>query len=103
MKRWLNLFLATLLSAGFAAGAAELAPDALVKSTADEVLQVIRTTKDKAALRAAAEQKVLPHFDFRAMTQLAVGQHWRQASPEHPGNPRGRFCPYPPWFRPLPS
>jgi phospholipid transport system substrate-binding protein len=25
---------------------------------------------------------VLPHFDFRAMTQLAVGQHWRQASPD---------------------
>jgi phospholipid transport system substrate-binding protein len=33
-------------------------------------------------LRRLAEQKVLPHFDFRAMTQLAVGQHWRQASPE---------------------
>ena len=32
-------------------------------------------------MRDLAEQKVLPHFDFRAMTQLAVGQHWRQASP----------------------
>lgn len=63
------------------AGAAELAPDALVKITADEVLSVIRTTKDKKALRDAAEKKVLPYFDFRAMTQLAVGKHWREASP----------------------
>ena len=82
MKRWLSFWCAALLSLSFGAGAAELGPDALVKSTADEVLNIIRTTKDKAALRRAAEQKVLPHFDFRAMTQLAVGQHWRQASPE---------------------
>ena len=71
-----------LVGLAFGAGAAEIAPDVLVKTTADEVLSVIRTTKDKAALRRAAEQKVLPHFDFRAMTQLAVGQHWRQATPE---------------------
>lgn len=82
LKRWVNFILAVLLIASVGAGAAEPGPDALVKATADEVLSVIRTTKDKAALRKAAEQKVLPHFDFRAMTQLAVGQHWRQASPE---------------------
>ena len=82
MKSWIKFLCAALFSASFGAGAAELTPDALVKSTADEVLSVIRTTKDKTALRKAAEQKVLPHFDFRAMTQLAVGQHWRQASPE---------------------
>ena len=62
----------------------------LVKSVTDEVLAAIRTTKDKAALRKLAEQKVLPHFDFRAMTQLAVGQHWRQASPEQQKSARGR-------------
>lgn len=82
MKSWIKYLCAALLSASLGATAAELTPDALVKSTADEVLTVIRTTKDKTALRKAAEQKVLPHFDFRAMTQLAVGQHWRQASPE---------------------
>jgi phospholipid transport system substrate-binding protein len=70
-----------LAGLSFSAGAAETSPDALVKSTADEVLAVIRTTKDKKALRDAAEQKVLPHFDFRAMTQLAVGKHWREATP----------------------
>ena len=82
MKRLIRFLLAALLSASFAATAAEVAPDALVKSTADEVLQIIRTTKDKRVLRDLAEKKVLPHFDFRAMTQSAVGRHWREATPE---------------------
>lgn len=81
MKYWMTILCAAFLSAVFSVGAAEIAPDAIVKSTADDVLSVIRTTKDKKALREAAEKKVLPYFDFRAMTQLAVGKHWREASP----------------------
>ena len=61
--------------------AADTAPDALVKSTVDDVMAVIRQNKDKQALRSLAEQKVLPHFDFKHMTQLAVGTAWRQANP----------------------
>src|SRR5688500_19014041 len=38
-----------------ATGASDITPDALVKSTADEVLSIIRTTKDKKVLREAAE------------------------------------------------
>jgi phospholipid transport system substrate-binding protein len=82
VKRLLTIFCASLMGVSFGSGAAESGPDQLVKSVSDEVLAVIRTTKDKAELRRLAEQKVLPHFDFRAMTQLAVGQHWRQASPD---------------------
>jgi len=87
VKRVLGFFCAALfglltLASPVAGGAAVDSPEALVKGTADEVLSVIRTTKDKAQLRKLAEQKVLPNFDFRAMTQLAVGQHWRQATPE---------------------
>jgi len=81
VKRLIALVAAAFFGAALSAGAAEMSPDQLVKSTADEVLSVIRTTKDKRALRQAAEQKVLPHFDFRAMTQLAVGRYWRDASP----------------------
>ena len=81
MKKLMVLLCAALMGVSVYAGAAEMAPDALVKSTADEVISVIRTTKDKKALRDAAEKKVLPYFDFRAMTQLAVGRHWREASP----------------------
>jgi len=65
-----------------AAQAAEVAPDALVKSTVQEVLSVIKQNKDKQALRELAEQKVLPNFDFKRMTQLAVGRAWRDAKPE---------------------
>ena len=67
------------LLAAFAAGAADTAPDALVKKTVDEVLAVIKDSKDKRALVELAEKKVLPNFDFRLMTQLAVGKPWAQA------------------------
>ena len=60
--------------------AAEGGPDALVKSVVDDVLVIIKDNKDSQTLRALAEQKVLPHFDFRQMTQMAAGQTWRQAS-----------------------
>jgi len=79
-----KLIVALLCAAAFsfgAAQAAELSPDALVKSTTDDVLSVIRTTKDKRTLRDLAEKKVLPNFDFRRMTQLAVGRYWREANP----------------------
>lgn len=77
--------IATLLGAmlwlAASAVSAQTAPDALVKSTVDEVLSVIKTTKDKRALNEVVEKKVLPNFDFQAMTRLAVGRHWREASP----------------------
>ena len=57
------------------------APDAVVRATVDEVLAAIKQTKDPRALRELAEQKVVPHFDFKRMTQLAVGAQWRQATP----------------------
>ena len=74
-----------LLSPG--ALAQQMAPDALVKSVTDEVLDIIRKDKDiKAGSTRRAielvEQKVLPHFSFTRMTALAVGKDWRQATPE---------------------
>ncbi len=62
--------------------AADTAPEALVKATVDEVLAVIKQSKDKRSLYQLAEQKVVPHFDFKRMTQLAVGAPWRSATPE---------------------
>lgn len=64
---------------------AQQAPDALVKSVTDEVLDIIRKDKDiKAGSTRRAielvEQKVLPHFNFTRMTALAMGKDWRQAS-----------------------
>lgn len=68
-----------LLLASFGAQA-QTAPEALVRNTVSEVLGAIKQTRDRKALHDLAEQKVLPHFDFVAMTRLAVGAHWRDAS-----------------------
>ncbi len=68
------------------AGAAETAPDALVKSTAQDVLAIIKQDKDiqsgnSRKVLDLVEAKVLPHFDFSRMAMLAVGRHWPKATP----------------------
>ena len=75
-------FGAFILLAAFSAFAADSEPSALVKSNVDEVLTVIKQSKDKRALQNLAEQKISRHFDFQAMTRLAVGRSWREATPE---------------------
>jgi phospholipid transport system substrate-binding protein len=56
-------------------------PDLLVRVAVDETLAIIRDAKDPQTLRTLAEQKVLPFFDFRQMTQTAAGRTWREATP----------------------
>lgn len=68
------------LAMAVAAQAADTAPDALVKGTVDDVLSVIKQTRDPRTLVDLAEKKVIQHFDFKRMTQLAVGRSWSQAS-----------------------
>jgi phospholipid transport system substrate-binding protein len=80
MKTVLSL-LAFCLSCAASPVAAQSAPDALVRATVEEVLAVLAQGGDRSSLQAVVEQKVLPHFDFRAMTQLALGRHWREATP----------------------
>jgi phospholipid transport system substrate-binding protein len=75
-----GLLLSLLLAAGVAS--AQQSPEALVKSTADEVLAVMRQNKDPKTLIAYAEQKIVPYFDFERMTRLAVGRPWVEATPE---------------------
>jgi len=64
-----------------------VAPDALIKTTVQEVLAVVKQDKEIQAgnqkkILELVDAKVLPHFDFTRMTQLAVGKSWRQATPE---------------------
>lgn len=91
MKRLLNRFLLPffcLLLAGTLPAAAEVkGPDDLVRDVTNEVLEIVRADKaiqagDTKRVIALVDAKVLPHFDFRRMTMLAVGRDWRQASPE---------------------
>ncbi len=64
-----------------------VAPDVLIKNTVREVTDIIKRDKDIQAgdqkkIIAMVDAKVLPHFDFQRMTQLAVGRNWRTATPE---------------------
>ncbi len=82
IKKMTVILSALLLMSGAATEAfAQIAPDALVKSTVNEVLGVIKANKDRRVLNDVVEKKVLPHFDFQAMTRQAVGRHWREAVP----------------------
>ena len=63
------------------------APDALVKTVTLEVVELIAKDKDikagnRVKLISLIDAKVLPHFNFEAMTQLAMGQSWKKAAPE---------------------
>ena len=69
------------LLCAFSAPAQDTAPDALVKSAVNEVLGVIKQNKDQNTLIDLAEKKVVAHFDFKQMTQLALGRSWSQATP----------------------
>ena len=63
------------------------APDVLVKSVTLEVIDIIQKDKDiqkgdRKKVIALIETKVLPHFNFQAMTSSAVGRNWDKASAE---------------------
>lgn len=65
--------------------AQEVAPDVLVKTVTNEVLDIVRQDKEiqsgntKKAIELV-ETKLLGHFNFTRMTQLALARDWRQAS-----------------------
>jgi len=83
-QHWLFGILAAL-SFSAAALAQESAPDVLIRNVTTEVLDIVRKDKDiqsgshKKAIDLV-ETKVLPHFNFARMTQLAVARDWKQAS-----------------------
>jgi phospholipid transport system substrate-binding protein len=88
MSETLNLaFAVAWLLAVPSAQAQEVRPDVLVKSVSEEVIAEIRKDKalqagDPAKVAALVEAKIVPHFDFRRITQTAAGKSWRSATPE---------------------
>ena len=87
MKWLLGSIVALCLNGGAFAQEQEQAPEVLIKNVTNEVLEIVRKDKDIQGgnTRKAidlVEAKVLPHFNFTRMTQLAVARDWRQASPE---------------------
>ncbi len=84
MKSFFTFLCAALFT--WSAHADEVAPDVLIRTVTDDVLTIVRTDKDlKSGSTTKAvelvEAKVLPHFNFTRMTQLALARDWRQASP----------------------
>ncbi len=88
MKRLLGIILlifSNLLI--FPAWSMDLAPDRLVDKTVKEVIEIIQKDEElkngnKEKMLDLIETKILPHFNFTRMTQLAMGQHWSTAVPE---------------------
>ena len=91
MKLIVNLLVSVALVVCSSAAVAEIVtPAALVKNTANEVLEIIKNDKDIQAgdmhkINALAEDKVLLHFDFERMSRLVLGKDWSPASKEQQG------------------
>ncbi|WP_420474598.1 MlaC/ttg2D family ABC transporter substrate-binding protein [Noviherbaspirillum sp. ST9] len=85
-----SLFLLAAATAAFAFAAdapAQEAPDALVKRITAEVMDTAKNDKEiKAGNRKrilqVVEDKILPHVDLERTVSMAVGRHWREATPQ---------------------
>ncbi len=91
MPRVISSFLSVATLAGLVCAAPALAqevgPDVLVKNVTLEVVEIIVKDRDlqsgnQKKVIALVEAKVLPHFDFTAMTRLAVAKNWDKATAE---------------------
>lgn len=84
MKTLLSFLLALLASQALGQATA---PDVIVKGITEDVIQIIRKDKEIRAgnprrIADVVETKILPHFDFARMTQIAMAVNWRRATPE---------------------
>lgn len=66
---------------------AEVAPDVLVKTTAEEVLEIVKNDKEiqagnQAKIFALAEEKILPNFNFERVCKLVLGKNYAKATKE---------------------
>ena len=78
---------AVLLFAAAARAQDLLPPDVLVRNVTLEVVEIVKTDKDIQAgdrkkVVELIDAKVVPHFNFSAMTASAVGTHWGKANAE---------------------
>ena len=76
-----------LLAFSFSCYGEEFTPLQLVDATVRDVVADMDANQevygeDGNKLRAMVLQRVAPHFNFDRMTQLALGKHWGQATPD---------------------
>jgi phospholipid transport system substrate-binding protein len=70
----------------FETGAQSLGPEELVRKVTADVLGSVKADKqlqagDRKKALALAEEKILPHVDFREAALLAMGRSWYTATP----------------------
>lgn len=88
MTGFMQVLLAGLMALSTLSATAEsISPDVLAKNTTNEVLRIVKQDKDiksgnSKKILDLVEKVILPNFDFRQMTQLAVGKHWNKATSE---------------------
>ncbi|CAG0999705.1 Intermembrane phospholipid transport system binding protein MlaC [Methylophilaceae bacterium] len=75
---------------------ADITPDALVKKTSEEVLEIVKNDKDIQAgdqkkVFALAEEKILPNFDFDRVCRLVLGKNWKAATKEQQASFQNEF------------
>ena len=77
------IFLITLIFPFYSIAA--LAPDELVKKTAEDVIFAIKADEEiqkgnKEKIYKLAEDKILPNFDFERISRLVLGRAWRKTN-----------------------
>jgi len=82
LKKWILTFITIVFSTAVFAG---LAPDEIIRKTADDVISALKSDKNLQSgnnqkLYQLAEEKILPSFDFERISRLVLGKAWRKAT-----------------------
>jgi phospholipid transport system substrate-binding protein len=85
MKQLLGSFYFLMMLCFASSAVAEMGPDELVRKTADEVIEIVKSDKDiqngnQQKIFALAEAKILPNFDFDRVCRLVLGRNWATAT-----------------------
>ena len=78
------LLAGTIMLSSFAVAATIEDPQRIVRNTGDRVLAEVTERRaeleaDPSLIYPLVEDTVVPHFDFRRMSQAALGRFWRKA------------------------
>lgn len=87
MNRLMQALLALAMMGLMSSAMADIGPDALVKKTTEDVLEIVKKDKDIQAgnqqkIFALAEEEILPNFDFDRVCRLVLGRNWAGATKE---------------------
>jgi phospholipid transport system substrate-binding protein len=87
MKRIMAALLIMAVAFTAAPAFAETAPDQVARDVTNKIIGLIKNNRDAYAkdyrkLYQMVDENILPHFDFRKVSQQVLGPAWRNATPE---------------------